>query len=330
MWLYPYAGFDGLFLGTAICWCVVSIAVALVLPGAVYLTLVPAMALAVCAIVRASRDTDEGGLTIVCGAIAAAIHFPLGFAFYDALGQPALPITATQLALVATTFAPLLAAAALRRALVAGIWAAAGACAVMALLLPAYTRESPRHLTLRYVDDGRETRWESDALTPPLHKAAAFDLKPRSGGEWLKRPWRAFAAPAPALHLPAPEVRVLARGGGRLSLLVRSQRAAQRVVLTFRAPSLQSMTVDGVAPPPPSARFYDPLAPGWHRAVVTGASEARIDLVLRDDAPLDAIVSDTTFGLPPAGAALARARDASNGAPWSDGDITQVTRRVKL
>ena len=64
-WLHPYAGFDGLFLGHAVCWCVLSIALAIVLPGAVYLTLVPATALAVCAIVRAARGTDEGGLAIV-------------------------------------------------------------------------------------------------------------------------------------------------------------------------------------------------------------------------------------------------------------------------
>jgi hypothetical protein len=330
-WLYSHAGFDGLFLGTAICWCVLSISLSMVLPGASYLALVPATALAVCAIVRASRDADEGGLTIVCGAIAAAIHFPLGFALYDALGQPALPVVAAELALVATTFAPLLAAATLRRALVSGMWAAAAVCVVMALLLAAYTTESPRHITLAYVDDGRETRWQSDVLTPPLHRAAAFDITPRAGGEWYRNRGRYFAAPAPALPLPAPEVRVLSRGGGRFSLLVRSARAAQRVALTFRAPSLQSMTIDGVAPPPPSARFYDPLAPGWHRAVVTGAAEARIDLVLGDaGAPLDAVVSDTTFGLPPAGAALARARDASNGAPWSDGDVTVVSRRVRL
>ena len=237
---------------------------------------------------------------------------------------------AAELALVSTTFAPLLAAAELRRALVPAIWTTAIACIAMALLLPPYTKDWPRRLTLRYVDDGRATRWESSALTPPLHRAAGFDIKPRVYGEWLRTPARAYAAPAPALHLPAPEVRVVARGGGRLSLLVRSLRGAPRVVLTFRAPSLRAMTIDGVAPPAPGARFYDELAPGWHRVVVTGASEARIDLALRDDTSIDAIVSDTSFGLPAEGASLARARDASNGAPWSDGDTTTVARRVTL
>ena len=329
-WLYGQAGFDGLFLGGAVCWCVLSISIDMVLPGGVYLTLVPATAMAVCAIVRAARDADEGGMTIVCGAIAAVIHFPLAFALYDALGQPSLPVTAVQLALVATTFAPLLAAAELRRALAPAIWAGAAACIVMAILLPPYTSDSPRSLSLRYVDDGAETRWEADALTPALHGSAPFDIKPRARGEWLRRPGRAFAAPAPALALPPAEVRVLSRGGGRMSLLVRSPRGAPRVSLAFRAPSLQSMTIDGAAPPPPTARHVNVLAPGWHVVSVRGAAEVRIDLVLGDDGPIEAIVSDASFGLPASGAAIARARDASNAVPAYEGDLTITTRRVKL
>lgn len=331
-WLYAHAGFDGLFLGHAICWCVLSIALATVLPGAVYLALVPATALAVCAIVRAAREADEGGLTIVCGAIAAALHFPLAFALYDALGQASLPATALDLALVATTFAPLLAAAELRRALAPAIWAGAAACIAMAMLLPPYTDEQPRRLSLRYVDDGGQTRWEAEALTPPLHRAAPFDLKPRTvGSEYLRRPGRTFAAPAPALHLPPVELRVLARGAGHVSLLVRSQRGAPRVTLLFRAPSLQSMTIDGTAPPPPTSRHVDYLGTGWHRVAVRGASEARIDLALGDAAaPIDAIVSDASFGLPAEGTALARARNASHAVAWDEGDLTVTMRRTKL
>jgi hypothetical protein len=331
-WLYPHAGFDGLFLGIAVCWCVLSISLAMVLPGAVYLTLVPAMALAVCAIVRAAREADEGGLSIVCGAIAAIIHFPLAFALHDALGQPSLPVTAADLALVTTTFAPLLVAAELRRALVPAIWVAAFVCVGMALLLPPYTAEAPRHISLRYVDDGGAARWETDALTPPLHRAAAFDIKPRTvGAEWLRQSGRTFAAPAPAMHLPPVEARVLSRDTHHVALLVHSPRGAPRVSLAFHAPTLQSMTINGVAPPPPTARHVDYLASGWHRVAVRGASEARIDLVLGDaSAPIDVIASDASFGLPPAGAALVRARAESTAVPIGEGDLTITTRRQRL
>jgi hypothetical protein len=331
-WLHAHAGFDGLFLGHAICWCVLSISLAIVLPGAVYLTLVPATALAVCAIVRAARGTGEGALVIVCAAIAAAIHFPLAFALYDALGQTALPVTAAQLALVATTFAPLLAAAEMRRALLSALSAGAAACILMAVLLPPYTAESPRALSLRYVDEDGRARWEADALTPPLHKAG-FDIKPLSSVEWLQRRTKTFFAPAPVLGLAPVEVTVLSDAGTsprKLSLLVRSARGAPRVSLIFRAPSLQSMTVEGVTPPPPTARYMNFLAPHWHRVAVRGATEARVDLVLRDREPIAVVASDASFGLPAQGAALARARAASTAVPLGDGDQTITMRRVKF
>jgi len=331
-WLYGYAGFDGLFLGAAVCWCVLSISLAIVLPGAVYLTLVPATAMAVCAIVRAAREADEGGLAIVCGAIAAIIHFPLAFALYDALGQPSLPVTAADLALVTTTFAALLVAAELRHALVPAIWVAAAVCVIMALLLPPYTADAPRHISLRYVDDGGAPRWEADALTPPLHRAAAFDIKPHTvGAEWLRTPGRTFAAPAPAMNLPPAEAVLLARNGRNVSILIRSPRGAPRVSLSFRAESLQSMTVNGVAPPPPTARHVGYLAPGWHRVSIRGASEARIDLVLDNlTESIETIVSDASFGLPAEGAAVIRARAESTAVPIGEGDLTVTSRKARL
>ncbi|HKS23366.1 MAG TPA: hypothetical protein VJZ76_11240, partial [Thermoanaerobaculia bacterium] len=101
--------------------------------------------------------------------------------------------------------------------------------------------------------------------------------------------------------------------------------------LAFHAPTMQSMTVNGVAPPPPTARHVDYLAPGWHRVAVRGASEARIDLVLGDgNAPIDVIASDASFGLPAEGAAVARARAESTAVPIGEGDLTITSRRLRL
>jgi len=333
--LYAHAGFDGLFLGHAICWCTISIALSLVLPGGSYLTIVPATALAVSAIVRAAREADEGSLVIVCGAIAAALHFPLALTLYDALGQPSLPIIACDLALVSTTFVPLIAAADLRRALVHALFGATIVCVLMALFLPPYTTESPRRLSLRYVDDGKSARWQADALTPALSDAAPFDLKPVSVYEWLKVPVRVWQAPAQPIALPPAEVRVIGdvRGARRqLSLLIRSARGAQRLAFTYRAPSLESIRINGVTPAPPTSRTRkrDWLVEGWHRATVRGATEARIDLVLRDNAPIDVIVSDATPGLPPSGAPIVAARDRSAAVASDDGDSTVTMRRARL
>jgi len=331
--LYPFAGFDGIFLGHALCWCIVAFSLSMVLPGASYLALVPATALAVCAIVRAAREADEGWLVIVCGAVAALLHFPIALTLYDALGQPALPIIAANLALVATTFTPLIAAAEIRSALLSAIFAGAVACVGMALFLPPYTADAPRALSLRYVEESGGAHWDADALTPALHDAAPFDLKPVTSYPWLRQRSRAWRTPAPALNLPPVELTVIAdaRGAKRqLSLLLRSPRGSQRMQLAIRSTSFESMRINGVAPAPRPARFWDPFAAGWHRVGVHGTSEARIDLVLRDNQPVELIAIDATSGLPPAGAALVSARDRSNAVPWSDGDETMTVRKVSL
>ena len=72
------------------------------------------------------------------------------------------------------------------------------------------------------------------------------------------------------------------------------------------------------------------LAPEWHQAAVRGASEAVVEILLGRNGPIDAVVSDTTYGLPPSAAALVRARDASLAVPVHDGDTTTVVRRLRL
>jgi hypothetical protein len=103
------------------------------------------------------------------------------------------------------------------------------------------------------------------------------------------------------------------------------------VSIAFHAPSLQSMTINGVAPPPPTARHVSFLAPGWHRVAIRGASEARIDLVLDNlTESIETIVSDASFGLPADGAALVRARTESTAVPIGEGDLTVTSRRLRL
>jgi hypothetical protein len=84
--------------------------------------------------------------------------------------------------------------------------------------------------------------------------------------------------------------------------------------------------INGVTPPPP-ARWHTFLAPGWSRVQVRGSS-AHVEITVRGAAPGEAIVSDTSFGLPAAAAPLVQARDASGAVPVRDGDVTVVERRV--
>jgi Peptidase family M28 len=59
--LIAFAGIDGLFLGHAICWATIAIALAIALPGGSYLAIVPAIAFAICALLRATAKTSGGG-----------------------------------------------------------------------------------------------------------------------------------------------------------------------------------------------------------------------------------------------------------------------------
>jgi hypothetical protein len=277
-------------------------------------------------------DFGETEAAIVCAAAAAVLVFPLGLALYDALGKPILAFVAVLIALVATTFSPLLASVpALRRSLAPSFAVAAIACIVMANLVPAYTAASPRHINIEYVDDGATQRWQTGGLRPAMMRAAQFDSAPREVSEWTLPPSRALVAPAPNLGLAPAELRVIRderHGGRHLTLQLRSVRNAPRIALVFHAPSFAALRVNGIAPPPVTRRRGG-LAPGWHRVSVR-ATEATIDLYLARDEPIDAVLIDSSYGLPPAGAALALARDASLAVPVQEGDLTTTLRRVRL
>ena len=327
--LVARAGVSGLFFGQALCWSAIAIAMAIVLPGGSYLAIVPAAACAICALLR----LNEGLSAIICASIAAILIFPLGLALYDALGRPILPFIAVLIALSATTYAPFIAAVTgLRRPLLASIGAAIIACIVMALVVPTYEANSPRHINIEYVDDGVGPRWQTDVLRPEIAHAAHFAEVQQTTYEWTVPPSRAYLAAAPELAIPPAEVQVVRdehRNGRHLTLHLRSNRNAPRISLIFHAPSFAALRVNGITPPP-ATRFRGGLAPGWHRVAIRGASEATIEVDLTRDEPINAIIFDGSYGLPPAGAAIAKARDASMAIPVQEGDLTNTLRRIKL
>src|SRR5438477_628690 len=123
------------------------------LPGGSYLALVPALAMAICALLRAIIDLNDVVIAAIGGAVASVLFFPVAISFYTALGRPVLPVIAMLIALVMTAFpvwwrAPLPA------------FGLAVVLALIALALPPYTATSPHRLNLRYVDDG-QPKWQT-------------------------------------------------------------------------------------------------------------------------------------------------------------------------
>lgn len=286
--------------GIAIVWHMIGIALALMIPGAAFLFIVPAVAVAVCAVARAS----ETATSAIASSVAAILMFPIALMLYDALGGGLMVAVAIVVGTLATLFAPLFAS--LRGGIaLAGI---AIVCAALALLQPPSTAERPRRLSLSHVDD-QEPRWI--ASRPLTAQFEPFKDELRGDG-WF--------APAPRV---APRVELsAAREGDKLVVRVRSPRGANRLTLLLQGDATV-LSVNGVTPPPRPARFRERTTSGWHRAVANGVDEMIVECRARGR--IEAVASDLTFGLPAAAAPLIAVRNGSLAIASQDGDVT-ITR----
>lgn len=312
--LRKYAEPRAMLLGIAIVWHMIGIALALTLGGAAFLFLVPAMAIMICALAGAGEVT----IATVASSVAAISMFPLGLMLYDALGARLMVVIAVLIGILGSLFAPLFGR--VRTAVVVGVFALI--CAIVAAVLPPFTAERPRRLSIAYVDDAAapHPQWIVDALPEPLRAAARFEPTDARLTPWARG--SAWGATAPGDLAP----RVLMSGsrtaeGARI--VVRSQRGARRLALRVRGGKV--LRVNGIAPPPRPARFRDTSNDPWGFAMASGVEEMIVEVAA--SGKVEAVASDTTFGLPPAGASLGRARDASTAIPVQDGDVTMTRIR---
>ncbi len=304
-----------MLLGIAIVWHVIGIALALTVGGAAFLFLVPALALTVAALAGLS----EVPMATIASTIGAILFFPLGLMLYEALGGRLMIAVALVIGILATLAAPLFA----RMRNAAAIAVLAVVCAVIALALPSFTPERPRGLNLAYIDDPAAPgpQWVVDTVTTPMRAVAPFSVADPKLTPWA----RGTAWAAPATREAIPRVTMTGeRTTGGVRIHVRSQRGAPRLVLRLRGGKV--LRINGVTPPPRPPRFRDLANAEWSFAVASGAEEMIVDVAAKGR--VDAVASDTTFGLTSVGAALARARDASTAVPIHDGDVT-ITRERK-
>jgi hypothetical protein len=303
---------EPLLYGAAIVWHAIGITLAFTLPGAAFLFVVPAVAVPLCALARASESVTAA----VGSTVATIVLGPILVVFYDALGSPMAAVIALVVALIATLFAPLFA----RRG-VALLMAITGiALAGLAALQPAHTSFRPRGASLAWVDDGGASgpRWVTPVVTGRLASAAKFVQGDAARPPWSTRP--VWSAPGPRLDVSRVAM-TARRNGGNLRITVRSQRNAERVSLFVKGGRIVS--VNGTIPPERPARFRSRVPPAWATAAVQGGQEMEVEVAAAGS--VEAVASDVSFGLPPSGTPLARARNASAAVPIHDGDVT-VTR----
>ncbi|HET8775653.1 MAG TPA: M28 family peptidase, partial [Thermoanaerobaculia bacterium] len=285
--------------GTGIVWQMIGIALALTIPGAAYQFVVPAVAMALCA-VAGLRETATGA---IAASAAAVLMVPGALLLYETLGGPMMASIAGSVGLMATLFAPLFPS--LRGAI--AVAALALLCAVGAMFQPPYTSERPRRISVSHVDDG-SPRWIVPVRIAP-------ELQP------YKDPLRGdgWSMPAPPV---APRVEMTAtRNGEQLVVRVRSSRGADRLTLLLKG-DVTVLRVNGVAPAPRPGRFREPRPGEWRRVAANAVDDMVVECRARGR--VEAVASDVTFGVPPT--PLLAKRNAATAFPTQDGDVT-ITRR---
>lgn len=305
--------------GVALAWSLLAVAAAAQVPGGSYLFIVPAVFL-VAAARAGSRIAVVGHvLTLAAAAVTAALWFPLAMMLHEMLGSAGLPPMAVAVAMVATTLLPLDLAVPRRAAVVAVVALAVSVGAARSL--QPYTHEHPRKTNVVYFDDGSQARWLVSGPTETMRKAARLTEASFSTAPWSTWPPRYWTTPAPDLPLPP----VLIRRDGEV-IHVESQRGADRITVGIRG-RVGTLLIDGARVPPPPPRFRSSVAEGWSRVSVRGR-RASIDVGTLEAVEIAAL--DMTYGLPPAGMELVKARDASPARPSDDGDVTITMRRERL
>jgi hypothetical protein len=300
-----------LLYGITIVWHAIGIALALTLGGAAYLFIVPAIVVSV----LAWTHMHETAVATIALTVAGILFFPLGTMLYEALGGRLMAAVALLIGALATLAAPLFP----RLKYAAGTAVLALIAALLAIAQPVYTKERPRVIPVSYVDDARQAtpRWVTWQTTEPLNRVAKFESKDAAA----LTPWNRgsmYAAPAP----PQPMPRVTMTGerkGSIVTIRMRSPRGANRLSLFVRGGTIRR--VNGLAPPPGRGRFGGPR--GWQLASAAGVEEMVVEVAA--NRTVEAAGSDVSFELPPAGAALLRARNESTATTIQDGDTT-VTR----
>ncbi len=329
------AGFWSLWCSAGLCTAAIACGLAALLPGASYLLLLPAMLTLLVAVVRALSPLrgPGGGEAATLGLLGIwfLLLWPLLVPLYEGLGRPGLLLETVLLVLGAVPFVGLLiqVGRATRRAALAVSAALLLTSVGAAIVLPAYTAESPETLNIKYLLDRSEhdqrlrARWvilsESDRIPAALRAVANFTASATAFNPlidtWYGAPM--LAAPAPLVDLPQPTLRILSSqpsplpGRRRYRILVAPQRPSSALQLAFPpAARVESVILYGPGPvsePPAHLPLFK--ARDWTLMTLSNPAPEGQELEFESTAePFEVSLLDLSYGLPPAGKALLDAR----------------------
>jgi Peptidase family M28 len=343
------AGFWGLWSGVWSWWALLSILTALLASGLSYVFLVPLIVAALAGLPATlwrneSARASSWGTSLPMFA-AGIVIFPPVLLLYPGFGARAFVTISILTGLILTPIAPFCAelrgAGGVKRRMLhwtAILAMAAAAC--LAVIVPVYSAKSPERLNLKYwLDaDSGNSEWivvpASGRLPEPLRVAANLGRSERSAFPWENQP--SFVTSAPSVALAAPTFTVLESsqsGSQRMfSALLRSERGAPEATVFFPASSgLDSVRIEGQPIEPESPATRELYSNNWflYACPAMPASGIQIEFSLPVGKPVEVLVADQSYGLPPEGAFLVNARPLT-ATRSQEGDVTVVTRRVQL
>jgi hypothetical protein len=340
------AAFWGFWMAAALQNAVLSVASAVVVPGASFLFLLAAAAAGVGALpstvsllrseVPKAWASDLAAILPVLVLFGAM--FPLLQFLYMALGSPAWPLATLVLCVGTASLLPLLARAssATQRIIAAAAALIALGGAIAAMWMPAYSADWPERVDLEYwldVDTG-ESHYlaRCDSLRLPATLAAAAHFEPIPRPRFAGSASRAFYADAPLVALAPPELSPVEPAGttaARYVLHLRSARGAPEAIVVFPAAAHVGEIELAASLSPVKGKTRKPRS-GATLLDIVGLPAAGVDFSFDTAAaaPIKVQVFDQSYDFPPQ-RGLQRAR-GPNTTSSQDGDLTVVHRTVSL
>lgn len=339
------AGFFGLWCGIWVWWGIVALVLGIAAPGLSFIFAMPALAAGIfgltIVVMRRGAASAAGIAGLVPAAVTAIVGVYAVWFLYSALGGVFLVGITVCVALIAAPLIPFAGSLQGWRRWIFTSIAFVGAiiAAITAVFVPAFSASSPQTMNIEYQQNTGtgESQWliaaNSQRLPMSMGNAVRFAKTTVKFFPWDSG--HSFGAVAPVLNLPAPAMTVkrVSQEDGKSDYDVRlkSNRGAPVIMLAFppnAAP--EAVKINGHDVPEVSQRMLS-YTHGWriYGCVDTPPDGFEMTFALPDIKPVSAILFDESYGLPPQGMDLQRARP-SNATSIQSGDITLVKRDITV
>jgi hypothetical protein len=335
-------GVWGFAVGDWLLWALLALILAILLPGAAIMLLLPTffavVLFAVVAFSHLSNSAPAREVTFIAAALGAgAIWLYLSLVFESAVGFAMSPAITLGLGLVAGTLAPLFALPQGRTRVRRWMLIATGVTVILAtgiaMLVPPFSASAPQQVALVHFDD-RDRGTASMAVSswpgdPPEQMRDRFAADPVAVFPWIGEP--VVVAGVQPSTAPAPDLEVisddLVSGERIVTAQLRSIRGADSINLHVPVDSLASIVLAGydfLISPDGSSNGYYTLQ--CHGAACDGLV---LELHLIGETPMKVLITDTTYGLPPSEETLIQSRPIT-AVPAHQGDQMIIMSRVEL